>query len=196
MSEDQAALIHKAERILSAFSLLKIAINTVIYTGIMVLFFLILRMELEMITISIVFVMLAIYFFLKDYILYRQAKGAINRQFAFMQKRHHNLSLYIPIMGKNGWMIYLKRAAIYIAAEELYLEAFDQEAFRSEPKQTISLKLGEDFQIFSLIIDKKRPFYHVAAAIKGQNYAFILPEHERIVDFIQTKIKTEEKEVE
>ncbi|MBN2696428.1 MAG: hypothetical protein JXR38_02680, partial [Bacilli bacterium] len=165
-------------------------------TGILVLFFFILKIDPDVITISIVFVMLVLYFFFKDYIIFRQARKAIAKQYGFVSGKHHNLHLYIPIMGRNGWMIFLKRAALYIVGDEMYLEAFDQQAFKSEPHNSISLRLGEDFRIISIIIDKKKPYYHVEALIKEQEYSFILPEHDSVIDFIQNKIQPKEEEVE
>lgn len=195
MSEQQTLLISKAERIVSSFNLLKIFINALIYSVILYLGFLILKIDPDWITIIIVFFMLLVYFFLKDFMLYRQAKKAIKSQYDFLISKHPNITLYIPIIGKNGLMLYMKKAALFIDNDDLFLEAFDQQAFKQTPTKSISMPHGDDFLIKTIRPDKKKPYFLVTSSIKNHDYEFIIPDDKFLIEYINSKIQPLEKEV-
>ncbi len=195
MSEQQTLLNAKAELIVSSFNLIKILINAIIYSVVLFLGFLVLKIDPDWITIIIVFIMLLLYFFAKDFMLYRQAKKAIKSQYDYLISKHPNISLYIPIIGKNGLMLYMKKAALFIDDDNLFLEAFDQQAFKQTPTKSISMPHGEDFIIKALQPDKRKPYYVVTSSIKEHDYEFIIPSDQFVIDYINSKISILDKEV-
>jgi len=195
MSEAQKAIIKKAEQIVSSFNILFILLNSLIYTAILFIGFIVLKIDPDWVTIAIVFVLLVAYFFLKDFVLYKQAKKSIQSQYAFLIAKHPHLTLFIPIIGKNGTMLFMKRAALYIDGDSLYLEAFDQKAFKSTPTKSISMPHGDDFTIKDIVHDKRKPYYLVSSTIKEHNYDFIIPDDENVIASVNAKIDNIEKEV-
>lgn len=195
MSVQQQSILRQSEKLASSFSIIKIVIFSVVYTGIITLVFWLLQIEIEILHIGAILFIMFIYFFVKDWIMLRQAQKTIQVLYDFSANKWPNQTLFVPVIGKNGWLYYLKRTALIIHQEQLFLDAYDIKSMRNGPMASVTLPFGKDFVVQDVISDSKKPYLRVKSKIKGQDYDFFVVKDDTIIRYLTVPNQPIEKEV-
>lgn len=172
--ELQEKLINRTFRLITRFDWLKFALDMVLYVGAVLAILYILLEQFDWVFAVTVPIMSAIYLFFKHLYMTRQVKKTLNNQFYFIEHNHPNLQLFIPMLDNNRKKHYLKRAALYLDGNELFLDALRQKSFSSLPDEAITIPYGEEFFISRIIQDKNNQILICDGTLIDTDYRFIV----------------------
>jgi len=195
MDFDQNGIIEKTRRALTPFSFLKTIAMIVIYVGVVILFFIVLKIDLDPYVIGAIVVILSVYFLSKDMLLSSHYRKMMTKQRASLDAKLHREFIYVPLIGKNGSLTHLKQASLVLVDGELSLEVFEHRAPRQGNLDGVSVPLGPDFVIREISQDPKMPIYCCLSEVKGIDFRFCLIADEQLINLISNELKPLEKEV-
>lgn len=195
MSLEQQVLLDLTYKKIAKFDSRKFILDMTLYVaGVLAILFILLGRFDWIYAITVPF-MTAIYLLIKHVYLIKQVKKTISNQFYFIENAHPKTSLYIPIMDKSGKKFYLKRAALYLQDDELFMDALRQKTFSSIPDESITIPYGEEFFITSIHHDELNKVIICEGTLINTAYHFIVIDEPSILKRLETLVKFENKEV-
>ncbi|MFH0993096.1 MAG: hypothetical protein V1761_01965 [bacterium] len=167
-------------------SAVKLLVNTLIYGVIAgILIYVIDSEGFDWMDVLIVAGFGFIYSFFQDFFRIRAAKKMLASHHAFVLAKHPKTELYVPMLDKLGNTILLKRAGLFVENGKLAMEAFNQPAFTSRPKDSITIGYGSDFRITDAFDDVKKPITVFKAVLMNNPYQFAIWKDEETVAAIR-----------
>lgn len=172
MDDLQRRLIDLSAPLVRFFQWKRLLYNFLAYYVIVgLIFFLVYGWNLELqLTIM---VLVIVYSFLKDFLMERQTQRIMKQQKAYLEQKYPQMKLYIPLLDRVGKTVLLKRAAIFLTEQWLFLEAFNQRAFSATPKDSIKVPYGKGFTIQKIEIANDQKLIQFHATLMDQDYQFI-----------------------
>lgn len=195
MSVEQQYLIDQTFNKIAKFDSRKYIIDMILYiTAILAILF-ILNGRFDWIYMVTVSLMTAIYLFIKHVYLRKQVKKTIHNQFSFIERTHPKQTLYIPMMEKTSRKYYLKRSALFIQDDLVWLDALRQKVFSSVPDESITISYGEEFFLTSVSQDETNQVIICHGTLIETPYRFIVTYEPTIFKRLSSLVKIENKEV-
>jgi len=195
MDEQQEAIIQKTKRILTPFDPLKTLLMILIYVGVVIGFFLIMGVDLDPYVIGTIVVILIAYFVSKDFLLARHYRGVMASQTEALKSKQGEQLLYVPLIGKNGSLLHLKPAAIFLIDDILHLEVFERSKAKNGSLESITVPIGDDFSVHELEHDPKLPLWRCLAKVKGIDFGFFIVDQSEVLACLKRELTIIEKEV-
>jgi hypothetical protein len=159
----------------NAFSVVKIAINAVVYAVVGgMLVYVVFPGTFDAIVALACVGFGVVYAYARDFFLHRQIKLVLASHVQYVRAKHPQVQLYVPMLDKVGSSVLLKRSGLFIEDGELALEAFNQPAFAKVPKDSITVPCGVDFRIFEATDDAKKPLTGFRAELMRNPYQFFV----------------------
>jgi len=189
MSDLQTAILEATRPLVKTFSWLKVAFSTVLYTASisLVVYFSLLG-TLDWLVVVVIFVASFGYLFLRETRLAKLSAKIMEAQRAYVMTKFENATLYIPMLDRVASNVVLRRAALFITENGLFLEAFSQQNYSYVPKQSITVPYGKDFQIIDLSADAQKGYMVYHAKLLGSDYLFYTCIHAGLTELIQSFI--------
>ncbi len=195
MTIEQQLLIDKSFKLIAKLDPIKFLLDMALYIiGVLAILFLIMGRFDWIFAITVPF-MTSIYLLVKYVFLIKQVKKTISNQFFFIENSHPKASLYIPMMDKTGKKFYLKRAALYIINDMIYMDALRQRTFSSVPEEAITIPYGDEFYITSITKDELNGVAICEGTLIDTAYRFIVINDTNIIQRLESLIRLEKKEV-
>ncbi|PKL01550.1 MAG: hypothetical protein CVV56_00785 [Tenericutes bacterium HGW-Tenericutes-1] len=195
MSLEQQYLIDQTFKRIAKFDSLKFLFDMVLYVaGVLAILFILIGRFDWVYAITVPF-MTSIYLLVKHAYLVKQVKKTIHNQFYFVEHTHPKQTLYIPIMDKVNKKYYLKRAALYIQDDQLFMDALRQKTFSSLPDESITIPYGEEFFLSTVTHDELNHVIICNGTLIDTPYRFIVIYESTIFNRLETLVKIENKEV-
>lgn len=142
----------------------------------------------NMLTLPMVFVIVAISFLysvLRDYSISKYSNKQMLKYYDYTVEKHDNLELYIPLLEKTFQGYFLKRAALIIEDGQLYIEAFRQRKNDKQDQLSIPVKYGDKFVIDRQSVDKNHKSITLDSTFAGQYYRFTIVNNKTAIDLIE-----------
>ncbi len=125
-----------------------------------------------------------LYSLARDFSITRYSNKQMIKFYEHSKSIHENLNLYIPLLEKTYQGYFLKRAALIIDNEQLYLEAFRQRKNDKQDQLSIPVKYGDRFVIDRQTVDKNNKSMTMDSTFSGQYYCFSIANHKETIDSI------------
>ncbi|GEM_PF-2507482 len=167
-------------------SAVKLLVNTLIYGLIAaILVYVVATDSFDWMDVLLVAAFGFIYSFFHDFFRIRATKKMLAAHHAYVLSKHPKTELYVPMLDKLGNTILLKRAGLFVENGKLAMEAFNQPAFTSRPKDSITIGYGPDFRITDAFDDVKKPITVFKAVLMNNPYQFAIWKDEETVAAIR-----------
>lgn len=147
MSPEQKLVLDSSTAKVNPISIRKMAITSAIYIPVVLLVFYLLEITFTVWNVLMVVGVVFAYAFIKEFILSKRAKKILAKQYAYMLKKHPQLSFYVPLLDVTKNRTFLKLSALFFENDELFLEAYKQKLFSYTPVDSITIPYGKDFVI-------------------------------------------------
>lgn len=190
MERLQEEVLAKTEKLVGQFNILRVLIYTAI-SGVLILLILwaigVAIFEDYRIIIFAFGLSLA-YSFFRDFFITRYSRKMMYSYYEYLKRKKPKIELYIPLFQKTNSGMLLKKSALFIDNNELYLEAFNQQRSKKEPDDSISVKRGRDFAIDNITLDKEAPRYvNYQARLMDGDIRFSIVYIKEIIDIIEKR---------
>lgn len=184
----QERIIDKSDDAIHLFSPVRLIVSTVIYAAIVIALFLI--FNLDMLDVSMYVIVIAVAFLygaFNEYLNIKRSKNVLVYQYRYSVENHPNMTLYIPMLHIQDDKPYVqvKRAGLYVKEGKLFLEAFEQKGLSSKPKNSISIRLGTDFNILSRTYDSEKGLHVFKAKLLDTEYTFALVDEPEMIAYFE-----------
>ncbi|HKL47276.1 MAG TPA: hypothetical protein VJ878_01290 [Candidatus Izemoplasmatales bacterium] len=126
-----------------------------------------------------------LYSFLRDYSISKYSNKQLDKFYDHAKDEHDDLKLYIPLLEKTYQGYFLKRAALIIDGNQLFIEAFRQKKKSENDQISIPVKYGDKFVIDRQTVDKNNKSVTIDSTFSGQYYRFAIVNHPRVLEAIE-----------
>ena len=184
MNKTQQEVFLQTKRLTGTINLIRIFFYTIISSSILIL---VLYM-FNMLAWNMAFFVVALsmlYSFLRDYSISKYSNKQLDKYYDYAKGEHDNLTLYIPLLEKTYQGYFLKRAALIIDDNKLYMEAFRQKRKNSDDQISIPVKYGDRFVIDRQTVDKNNKSVTMDSTFSGQYYRFSIVNHPKALEMIE-----------
>jgi hypothetical protein len=121
---------------------------------------------------------------IRDVSITKYSAKQLDKYYDYADDKFDQMTLYIPLLEKTYQGYFLKRAALIINDEKLYLEAFRQKRKQNQDQISISVPYGDKFIIDYQEVDKNMKSISIDSTFSGQYYRFSIVNHKQILDQI------------
>ena len=126
-----------------------------------------------------------LYSYVRDYFITKYSNKQMYKFYDHAKAEHDDLALYVPLLEKSFQGYFLKRAALLIDKNQLYLEAFRQRKNDKQDQISIPVKYGDRFVIDHEKVDKSMKTVTMDSTFSGQYYRFSIVNHQQALSQIQ-----------
>lgn len=150
MNEFQKTVLDETIKEVNLFQIERVLINTAIFIPLAIIVFMIAKISLSWIPITLIVVSSFVYTLIREFIGQNRTRKLLYKQCDYLYEKKTGTSLFIPIIQKIGKKVYLKASALYIQNNELFMEAFKQTLYFAKTFDSISVPHGNDFKVYEI----------------------------------------------
>jgi ABC-type multidrug transport system fused ATPase/permease subunit len=183
MDKMQEEIFFQTKKLTGTINLIRIFFYTVISSLMLIIVLALFNMfswQMALIVLAIS----AVYSFLRDYAITKYTSKQMIKYYEHTKNNHDHLSLYVPLLEKTYQGYFLKRAALIIDDNQLYIEAFRQKKNEKQEQISIPVKYGEKFVIDRQTNDKNKLSITMDSTFSGQYYRFSVVNHPEMINRI------------
>jgi glucan phosphoethanolaminetransferase (alkaline phosphatase superfamily) len=184
MQKLQEEIFFQTKKLTGTVNIVRIFFYTLVSSLILV-FVLYMFNMLTLPLVGFIVLLSALYSFLRDYSISKYSNKQLDKFYAHAKAEHDDLNLYIPLLEKTYQGYFLKRAALIIDNNQLYMEAFRQKKKADHDQISIPVKYGDKFVIDRLTTDKNNKSVTIDSTFSGQYYRFSIINHPRALQKIE-----------
>lgn len=184
MNRLQDEVFIQSKQLTGTINLIRIFFYTIISAGMLVLVLSIFKMlswQMALVATGISLV----YSYVRDFSITKYSNKQMTLFYDYAQTKHENLSLYLPLLEKSYQGYFLKRAALLIDGDILYLEAFRQKKKDRTDQVSIPVKYGDKFVIDRITTDKNNKSVTIDSTFAGQYYRFSIVNNKAALEAIE-----------
>jgi ABC-type multidrug transport system fused ATPase/permease subunit len=183
MDKMQEEIFFQTKKLTGTINLIRIFFYTIISSLMLIIVLALFNMfswQMALIVLAIS----AVYSFLRDYAITKYTSKQMIKYYEHTKNNHDDLSLYVPLLEKTYQGYFLKRAALIIDDNQLYIEAFRQKKNEKQEQISIPVKYGEKFVIDRQTNDKNKLSITMDSTFSGQYYRFSVVNHPEMINKI------------
>jgi hypothetical protein len=183
MNRLQQEIFEQTKRLIGTINLIRIFFYTVISAAMLIIvlsIFNMLSLQMGLLTVGISM----LYSLIRDVSITRYSAKQLDKYYDYADDKFDQMTLYIPLLEKTYQGYFLKRAALIINDDKLYLEAFRQKRKQNQDQISISVPYGDKFIIDYQEVDKNMKSISIDSTFSGQYYRFSIVNHKQILDQI------------
>lgn len=183
MNRLQQEIFEQTKRLIGTINLIRIFFYTVISAAMLIIvlsIFNMLSLQMGLLTVGISM----LYSLIRDVSITRYSAKQLDKYYDNADDKFDQMTLYIPLLEKTYQGYFLKRAALIINDDKLYLEAFRQKRKQNQDQISISVPYGDQFIIDYQEVDKNMKSISIDSTFSGQYYRFSIVNHKQILDQI------------
>ena len=184
MTKLQEEIFAQTKKLVGQVNLIRIFFYTLISTLIIIIVLSI----FGILTIELVFIIIGIsmlYSYLRDYSITKYSAKQMEKYYNYSLEKYDDIDLYIPLLEKSYQGYFLKRSALIIQDDILYLEAFRQKRSSKQKQVSISVKYGTKFIIDMQKIDKNNKSVTFDSTFSTEYYRFSIVYNKEALELIE-----------
>lgn len=183
MNKIQDQVLDQTKKLIGTVNLIRIFFYTLVSAGMLIIvlsIFGMLNWPMALFSFGIAL----LYSFLRDYSITKYSAKQLDKYIDYADSKFKNMKLYIPLLEKTYQGYFLKRAALVIDGQQLFIEAFRQKRNEKQDQISISVKYGDGFIIDHNYVDKNQKSITIDSTFSGQYYRFSIVNVQHIIDEI------------
>ncbi len=189
MKELQQQILEQSEKLVRRINYVMESISVAI--TILILYLLVNALgSIDIWTISTIVLVSFAYYAGKRWYTIRKYGRSINILYELLLTRHPQTTLYIPLFSKTYQGYITRDACLYVLHDHIFLEAFDVKRRKTPIRDSLTIKVGQDFFITSALQEQSIVTYK--GKLMDKDYEFIIPYIPEVLEMLNKLLNEKE----